>query len=203
MTDTLIPARWESTPNRRRFTRAECKFLADNGLLTGRYELIDGEIISKMGQNRPHANTVMLFTRLLMRLFGEDFVQCQLPVDVGDADPDINAPEPDAVALALPVSAFTAADPSPADIMLIVEVSDSSLRFDLHKKALLYARAGIVEYWAADVTGRRIFAHRNPAPEGYAEVTEYSAEASIAALARPDDPIRVSDLFPPVQAETA
>lgn len=205
MTVTIAPpptdAHREPAPNRIYITRAMCKTLTDSGLLTGRYELIDGEVISKMGQNRPHANAVMLFTRLLMRWFGEEFVQCQLPIDVGDAAPDINNPEPDIVALARPVNAFTTADPGADDILLLIEVSDTTLRFDLHAKASLYARAGIAEYWAADVVGQRIFAHRNPTPTGYSEIVEYGADAMFACLARPDSSVRVSDLLPPVLSE--
>ncbi len=189
-----------AAPNRIPITRAFCKLLEENGLLTGRYELIDGEIYSKMGQNRTHANAVMLFTLLLMRLFGGEFVQCQLPIDTGAANSDTNAPEPDIVALSRPVSTFTTADPTPADILLLVEVSDSTLSFDLNSKALLYGRAGIGEYWVADVAGRRLIAHRGPAASGYDEVIEYGAEDTLTVTSRPDAVVRVADLFPPAQA---
>ncbi len=197
---TMSPPPWPVAPNRIPITRAFCKLLEENGLLTERYELIDGEIFSKMGQNRTHANAVMLFTLLLMRLFGDEFVQCQLPIDTGSADFDTNAPEPDIVALSRPVSTFTASDPAPADVLLLVEVSDSTLRFDMSSKALLYARAGVAEYWVADVAGRRLIAHRNPAPSGYGEVTEYGVEDTVTIAARPDAIVRVADLFPPAQA---
>ena len=186
----------ETAPNRIPITRSICRALEENGLLTGRYELINGEILSKMGQNRPHANTVMLFTVLLMRLFGEEFVQCQIPIEVGDADPEINAPEPDVVALSRRVDAFTDANPDAADILLLVEVSDSTLRYDLHVKATLYARTGILEYWVADITGRRLITHRSPTPTGYLQVVEHDAEAIVTSAARPHDTVRVADLFP-------
>ncbi len=197
MTDILTPMGWEPTPNRRRFTRAECAFLEDNGLLTGRYELIDGEIISKMAQNLPHKIAVMLITAWLMRVFGDAFIQCQMSVGVDLADAEINAPEPDVSVLSRPLASLPDSEPAPADVLLLVEVSDSTRHFDLTTKARLYARAGIVEYWVADIKARRFVVHRNPTPTGYTEVTEYSAEAEIATLARPDAPIRVSELFSP------
>ncbi len=59
MTDTLTPTGWGPTPNRKRFTRQECEFLEESGLLTARYELIDGEIVFKMAQNLPHRITAV------------------------------------------------------------------------------------------------------------------------------------------------
>ena len=189
----------EPVSRRIRITRAMCRLLADNGLLTGRYELINGEIISKMGQNPPHMITVMLFTAWLMRLFGADRVFCQGTMDIASSNADTNQPEPDVMALSQPVTAFAGRHPRPVDILLLVEVSDSTLRFDLRNKAALYALAGIREYWVADIAGRRLFVHRNPGPNGYAEVTEYTAEAMVSCLSRPDDSVLVSALLPPVQ----
>ena len=199
MTDTLIPTGWEPTPNRKRFTRDECAFLVDSQLLTGRYELIDGEIIFKMGQKRPHSLTLVLLNAWLIGLFGALAVQCQLPIDVAAEDNTINEPEPDLTVLAQPATAYAFANPGPADILLLVEVSDSTRTFDLTTKAKLYARAGIVEYWVADIQKRRFVVHCHPAPTGYAEVTAFNEEADIATLIRPDAPIRVSELLPPLQ----
>ncbi|HZO89993.1 MAG TPA: hypothetical protein VFB38_16815 [Chthonomonadaceae bacterium] len=82
----------EPTPHRKRWTRDECAFLSDSGLLAGRYELIDGQILSKMGQKPPHRLTVVLLHAWLTAVFGLLFVQSQLPIDVGDADPEHNDP---------------------------------------------------------------------------------------------------------------
>lgn len=203
MANTAIPLSesggpWEPTPNRKRFTRRECEFLEQSELLTGRFELIDGEIIFKMPQNPPHALAVMLLTAWLMRVFGEMYARCQLAIDVGAIDPELNNPEPDGVALSQPVTAFSTHHPGPSDILLLVEVSDTTLHFDLSNKALLYARIGIAEYWVADIKERRFVVHRNPTPTGYAEVTSYSEEETLSPLARPDAIVRVADLLPPV-----
>lgn len=187
----------EPAPSPKRWTRRECDFLRENGLLTERYELIDGEIISKMGQKPPHAYVVSVLMDWLISLFGSLHVRIQSSINIGDADPELNDPEPDAVVTAQPAIAYAERHPGPADLLLAVEVSDTTLRFDLRNKALLYARAGIAEYWVADIAGRRFVAHRQPAPEGYREVLEYAEEELLSLSARPDAAARVADLLPP------
>src|SRR5579862_906625 len=86
---------YEPAPNRKQWTRRECSYLQDSGLLTGRYELVDGEIISKMGQKPPHRSTVLRIRNWLMGVFGGMFVQSQSSIDVADEDNDHNEPEPD------------------------------------------------------------------------------------------------------------
>jgi Uma2 family endonuclease len=184
------------TPNRRKFTRAECEFLVDNELLTGRYELIDGEIISKMGQKRRHALAVALVTEWLIRLFGSLRVQGQTPIDVAEDDREVNEPEPDIAVLCSPATSYTATHPGPGEILLIVEVSDTSLRFDLLKKSALYARAAVPEYWVLNIADRRLIVHRSPEAGVYGLVLEFGADESVAPLVMPDAFVRISDLLP-------
>lgn len=187
----------EPAPGRKRWTRGECDFLRDNNLLTGRYELIDGEIISKMGQNPPHRIAVILLRNWLIAVFGPLFVQSQASIDVRDADPEHNEPEPDAAVTVQPNIAYLEGHPGPNDLLLVAEVSDTTLRFDRTTKAALYARAGIREYWIVDLAGRQVFVHRQPTLKGYTEITAYAENETLAPLARPDDAVRVGDLLPP------
>jgi Uma2 family endonuclease len=187
----------ESTPGRKRWTRKECEFLVESELLEGRYELIDGEVISKMGQKRPHSIALLALRDWLILLFGAVFVQDQIPMDVSDADPEYNEPEPDVAVTREPAADYQN-QPGPGDLVLVAEVSDMSLRFDCTKKALLYSRAGIHEYWVTDIVGRRILAHRSPEPDGYSEIIEFGEHEMSATLARPDVSIRVADLLPPI-----
>jgi Uma2 family endonuclease len=187
----------EPAPNRIRWTRAQCDAIREAGVLTGSYELIDGEIISKMGYKPPHPAVVGLLLRWLAAVFGLDFVRVQTTVEVGEADPDHNEPEPDAAVTRLPVDAYFRRHPGPSDLLLVAEVSDSTLRFDRTTKALLYARAGIVEYWVLDLNGRRLLVHRDPSIDGYEQITAYGPDESVATLARPDAPVHVADLLPP------
>lgn len=200
MPNTINPPQqlqYEPTPNRKVWTRSECEELVESGMLKGRYELVDGEIISKMGQKRNHALAVALVTSWLMKVFSGLRVQCQLPIDVTEEDKETNEPEPDVIVLNRPTTEYLDSHPGPGAVTLAVEIADTSLGFDLQKKASLYARSGIPEYWVLDVTGRRLFSHRKPETGAYRAIEQYSAEESIAPLAQPDASVRVSDLLPP------
>lgn len=194
---TEKPAPYETLPNRIRWTRRQCDAMRDAGILTGRYELIDGEIISKMGQKPPHAYVIRALLTWLTSLFGANHVQIQSTIDLSEVSPDYDEPEPDAAVTVQPYTHYTDRHPEANDLLLLVEVSDTTLRFDLNMKANLYALAGIREYWVVDVSGRRLLVHRQPAPEGYGEVLAYSAEEEAAPLARPDALVRVSTFLPP------
>src|SRR5437868_3188646 len=126
----------DPTPNRVRWTRKQCQALLDAGILEGRYELVDGEIISKMGQKPPHRIAVMLVCQWLRTLFGELFVHSQFSIDVADEDNEHNEPEPDAAVTREPTTAYTKRNPGPKDLLLAIEVSDTTLRFDRGKKAI-------------------------------------------------------------------
>ncbi len=188
----------ERFPNRIRWTKSQCRAMQEAGILTGRYELIDGEIFTKMSQNPPHACAVRLLIAWLTTLFGVLHVQCQLPIAVGDADPEHNNPEPDGAVTIGPAADFAARHPGPADLLLVAEVADSTLRSDRLAKAALYARAGIGEYWLLDIAGRQLLVHRQPDAVGYADVVVYGADELAATLALPDAPVRVADLLPAV-----
>ena len=160
-----------------------------------RLELIDGELISKMGKNRPHVNGFRLMLIWLQKTFGDSFVDAEAPIDVGPGDNPLNEPEPDLIVLSRECITFSA-NPQPQDIQLLVEIADSSLRFDLTVKAALYARAGIVEYWVLDVTGRRLFCHRDPVAGKYNSSVVYGEHESVAPLAAPDELFRAAQALP-------
>jgi Uma2 family endonuclease len=192
-----VPAIPEPTPNRLRWTRRQCAAIRDAGILTGRYELIDGEVISKMGQKPPHVYVLQLLLDWLTGVFGGRFVRGQATIDLSEVSPDYDEPESDALVTSQPAEAYLARHPAPADLLLVVEVSDTTVRFDRGKKAALYARAGIRDYWVVDIPARQVFVHRQPALDGYGETTVYRATEMVATLARPDAPIRVEELLPP------
>lgn len=198
MPQTLEPLQGtpEPAPNRVRWTRGQCDAIREVGVLTGRYELIDGEIISKMGQNPLHAAGIAALLQWLAPLFGLAFVRVQLPLEAGGADPDHNEPEPDLAVTRHPFQAYSDRHPGPEDLLLVAEVSDSTLRFDRMAKAKLYALAGIQEYWVLDLNARRLLVHRQPSADGHGEILAYGAEESVASLARPEASVRVEDLLP-------
>ena len=195
MIETLLKPESEMFPNRYRWTKAQCDRMVEIGFITGRYELIDGEILSKMGQHAPHATTIILLNNWLAAIFGNLFLRVQLPVQILGADGETNEPEPDLAVTCESATEYTEENPTPQDIRLIAEVADSSLRLDKDIKARLYARNGIPEYWIMDVNGRQIYRHREPSLEGYREIVILDAEQSVSPLGRTET-VRVGDLFP-------
>jgi Uma2 family endonuclease len=193
---TQKPAPYETIPNRIRWTRRQCATMRDDGLLTGRYELIDGEILSKMGQKPAHAYVIQALLTWLTGLFGAEYTRIQATIDLSETSPDYDEPEPDAAVTAQPYTHFTDRHPRPEDLLILIEVSDTTLRFDLNAKANLYALAGIREYWAIDITGRRLIVHRQPSPEGYREIMVYNTDEAVAPLSHPDRFVHVADLLP-------
>src|SRR5256885_3978283 len=171
-------------PPRKVWTRAECMTLEASGLLDGQHlELIEGDLINKMGKKRPHVNSLTLLMAWLVQVFGAWFVNQGAPIDVAPEDNPTNEPEPDIIVLKRPSREIKKANPQPVDLHLVVEVSDTSLGFDLTKKAALYARAGIVEYWSLDVAACRLVVHREPIGGRYASLEVYGGQEHVAPLA--------------------
>jgi len=183
-------------PPRKRWTRTDCQALEASGLWAiERLELIEGDLISKMGKNWPHVSATALVLKWLAAVFGPLHAIQDAPLDVSPEDNPTNEPEPDLTVLKQPCLAYETANPGPSDVLLLVEISDSTVAFDLGIKARLYARAGIAEYWVVDVTGRRIVVHRAPRGGVYETVTAYHAGQSIEPLAAPDKSFSVNDAF--------
>jgi Uma2 family endonuclease len=177
-------------------TRAECATLESSGLWgQQRLELVHGELISKLGKKRPHVNALVAVQTWLVRTIGEQFVNPEAPIDVAPEDNPANEPEPDLVVLNKTSREFQDANPRPGDLRLVVEISDSTLGFDLTTKAELYARAGIVEYWVVDVAARRLIVHRDAREGLYREVTAYGEQETARPLASAHSEFRVADPF--------
>jgi Uma2 family endonuclease len=175
---------------RRRFTVGELIAIQSAGVLEdGRqFELIEGELILAQPRLNPHE----LYKNHLVRAF-----YGLLPQDVSPwVEPTLylpphNAPDPD---IMLFPRGRSIEELKPAEVCLVVEVADSSLRTDLGLKARIYARAGLREYWVVDVQGRRIVVHRGAAGDIWSEVRVIGPTEPIAPLAFPDAVIRLADL---------
>ena len=161
-----------------------------------RLELVEGELIDKMGKNRPHTIALTYLRRALELLFGWEYVDTETTIDVAPEDNPTSEPEPDLIVLTRPSKEFPSGNPQPADLRLVVEIADSTLSFDRTAKARLYARAGIIEYWVADVAARRLVVHRDPLNGSYQSVAVYNDRESVRPLALPDREFRVADTFP-------
>ena len=182
------------SPPRKRWTRAEYQSLSASGLFDQQHlELVEGELINKMGKNRPHVNALLFIRLWLEGVFGGRHVITESPIDVSAEDNPINEPEPDIIVLKQDPSNFRSANPGPADLHLVVEIADTSLNFDLTTKAHLYARAGIAEYWILNIQARRLIVHRKPEVGKYTAVLAYSEHEGVSPLAAPQASFRVGD----------
>jgi Uma2 family endonuclease len=181
---------------RKRWTRDECRRIVEAGLIDGAaHELIGGDILVRPRQTEPHVYACHELFSALAGVFGVRFVRFRAPVALDDR----NEPEADAAVTLRPDAEYlTRGTPTPADIRLAVEVSDTTLRFDTTAKALLYARAGIPEYWVLDLNGRRLLVHTDPGQSGYASVTTLGETDTVLPAGAPaaGAPVRVAALLP-------
>lgn len=185
-----------SHPNRKRWTRHELRLLIDEGRPEfERYELFDGELIDKSGNDRPHVLVVRSLTILLQQVFGSDFVLSETPINLRPEERSTYRPEPDVLVLEKPYKQFALDDPGPQDILLVVEVADTSLQYDLVNKTRAYARAAIREYWVADLVGHRLIVHRQPFGERYALVQAFDLGEAVPFPGRDASPISVDAIF--------
>jgi len=192
------PVPMEPVRKKKKWTRAERLAMEAAGVLDQQQELelVEGELISKMPKNRPHSIALKYVRRALELIFGWQYVDSEITIDVAPEDNPTSEPQPDVLVLARPSSEFRKGNPQPVDIRLVVEVSDSMLGFDLSVKAELYARAGIIEYWVVDVGAEKLVVHRDPVKGKYQSVTVYGKHESVSPLASPDREFRVADAFP-------
>ena len=132
--------------------------MIDSGILDEdeHVELLEGEIVQMSPQEKPHARATSRLTRWVTRFLGDEYaVRCQLPLTLPDSEP-----EPD-LAIVRTREEDTA-DRHPRTALLVIEVADSSARYDLSVKARIYARAGIPEFWLVLVQQRTIEVLRDP-----------------------------------------
>jgi Uma2 family endonuclease len=197
---TLIAPEYELFPNRRRWSVAECYQMAEEGRLVGRYEVLDGEVVNKMGQKPPHFIGISLLARWANKVFGDERVRIQGPIALPAPDGEFSEPEPDLAVTIEPTIAYDGGHPGPADLLLVAEVSDASLLTDVVVKSRLYARAGIAEYWILDLAARGLHVHRAPVDGEYSSIIFHPETKTVSAAARPDAPVLIADLLPPTRA---
>ena len=171
-----------ASPRERTFTVSEYHRLAHHGILqeNDRVELLDGRIYEMNPIGSRHAQCVRRLTALLvLKVTPKALVSIQNPVRLDDR----SEPEPD-VALLEPKEVYGSRHPRPDDVLLLIEVADTTLDFDRDVKPLLYARAGVRELWVLALEEERVHVYRRPGANGYAEhaVVERGAALDITAL---------------------
>jgi Uma2 family endonuclease len=180
---------------RRRFTADEYLAMGEAGILRAedRVELIDGDIVAMSPIGRRHVAVVSRLTRTFIERLGDRAIvqpQGSLRLDWS------TEPQPD-LALLRPRDDFyaTGARPTPDDILLLVEIADSSLRYDLTVKAALYARHGIREYWVIDLNSDTLIRHTDPAGDAYSSVQPIMTATPFAPFALPHAAMNLTDIL--------
>ena len=181
------------TPRRYKLSIEDYHKLGDAGILDedSRVELIEGDLIEMAPIGVPHMRCVNRLNRMLVTAVGDAaIVSTQNPVTL----PPRSEPQPD-FALLKPSADGAGRVPHPDDVLLIVEVADTTLAYDRRTKLPLYAKAGIVEVWIVDVNREAIVSFRSSGKEGCAASTVYRRGRSISPVRLPAVAIRVDDIF--------
>ena len=184
----------EVAATRRRFTRADYHRMAEVGILTedDRVELIRGEVVEMSPIGRRHVAFIDNLNQILVvRLAGRAIVSVQNPVALTDD----SEPQPDLAVRRLRTVPYKEREAYAEDLLLVIEVADSSLAYDRSTKVRLYADAGIPEYWVVDCIAEAIEVYRGPGPEGYREVRRVSGTAALALHAFPDVALTTTEIF--------
>ena len=189
-----------SVPGNRphRFTVSDYHRMADAGVLNenSRVELIRGQIIDMAPIGAPHLGMVNRLTRLLpASIAGRGVLSVHNPVRLDDG----SEPEPDVAVLKPRADDYETAAPRPADVLLMIEVSDSTLRYDRDVKIPLYAESGVSECWLVDLVGRAVEIYRQPVGGRYAETRRVGPEGTLDIEALPGATMAAGDLFRPAE----
>ena len=179
----------------RRFTLEEFHQMGQAGILSedDRVELIEGEIVEMTPVGPPHAGIVARIANVIARLLSARvIVWVQNPIQLlalaSELLPDVGLLRPRD-------DFYTRSHPGPGDILLLVEVMDTSVERDRRVKLPLYARAAIPEVWLVDLGAACIEVYREPAPDGYRGVAVRRRGETLAIAAFPEVALLVDDLL--------
>lgn len=178
---------------RHRFTVDDFVRMGDAGILTDddRVELLDGEVRTLTPINPPHAVTVSrLNRRIVTHLGARAYVSVQSPIQLDRH----NQPQPDLAIARGSEDDYAERHPSAEDVLLVIEVADSSLHYDRAEKVPRYARAGIPEVWLVDVAAGCIDVHTGAAPDGYRRRRTLECGATLTATTVPTLHVPVDEI---------
>lgn len=168
--------------------------MGEKGLLTreDRVQLIEGEILEMPPIGPRHGSVTGRLAKWLYRAVGDAaIIRLDNPVNLGE----YSQPQPDLMLLQPRADDYVASHPRPDDVLLLVEVSDSTLELDKGRKLELYARFAVREYWVIDVNSRSIEVYSDPAGSEFQSAVEYRSEDTIAPRALPQVRTAVKELF--------
>jgi len=182
-------------PIRRLFTTAEYHTMVDAGILSedDRVELVEGEIWQMSPIGPPHASHVARLNYVFQQRLtaGQAIVCAQLPVHLDD----LSEPQPDLALVRFRQDFYASALPAPPDILLAIEVSDTTVQHDRQVKMSLYSRHDLPEAWLVDLPSSVIDVFRGPSPQGYREALTLRRGDRISPLAFPDLQLEVDAIL--------
>jgi len=163
-----------------------------------RVELLAGRIVRMPPQLEPHVAAVHRSGRVVAAAFGPGFyVRTQAPLRLGKR----SKPEPDVAVVPGSEADYVQSGP-PTTALLVIEVSDTTLRHDRTRKAAVYARFGIADYWVLNLIDRQLEVHRRPVPDAanarrfrYEEIRVFGCDEAVSPLAMPQARVMVSDML--------
>lgn len=173
---------------------AEWRRMGDAGIFPpdSRMELIEGEILTMAPIGFNHAGHVNRLARhFILMQSDQSQVRTQSPLQLGD----LSEPEPDLVLVKADANDYTTRHPNATDALLVIEVSDSTLRFDKSQKLRLYATHGIPEYWIVNLIDNCLEVYRQPQDGDYLDKSILSKADSLNLLALPDIRVAVGDIL--------
>ena len=185
----------------RSLTSAEYYQMMESGIIREgeKVELILGQIFTMAAKGTRHTvATSRLLKNLLMLIEDRAIVRCQDPISL----PNHSEPEPDIAIVRLRSDDYINSHPAPTDIILVIEVADSTIKFDRETKAPLYAAAGISEYWIVNLIDNRLEIYRQPQGSIYASIQIVTPPQSISLPQFSEIVVQINDFFPLRKLET-
>jgi Uma2 family endonuclease len=179
---------------RHRFSVAEYYRMGEVGILgeDDRVELVDGQIVEMPPIGPGHATSVTAVANRLAALVGDRaLVRTQQPVRLGD----LSEPLPDVALVRPPNDRYADAHPVPDDVLLLIEVAETTAPYDHQVKIPLYARAGVPECWLVDLRRNVVEVHRSPGRDRYAERRELRPGDRVAPAALPEAALDVAQIL--------
>jgi len=177
----------------RRFSTEDYLQMIEAGVLgpEDHVELIGGIIVDMPPAGPPHNHFLLMANRRFSSLHDQFFIAIQGTLVVAEGE----VYDPDFMLLKENSEQYRSKLPAPSDVQLLIEASDSTLRRDQQVKLPVYAKAGIREYWIADVEAKRLLVHRDPEGANYQSIATYSGDDVVSPLAAPDFSLAVRSLF--------
>lgn len=179
---------------RRRFSIDDYYRMAESGVIAPdeRTELLDGQVVFQMTINSRHAGCVnRLNQRLSRQLIDRAIVAVQNPLRLGP----YSEPQPDVALLRPREDSYDRSHPQPEDVLLLIEVADSSLDLDRRVKMPLYAAAGIAEVWLIDLANDAVELYRDPDARGFRQLQRLGRGGTLSALRLPDLRLDIDDVL--------